>query len=435
MHEYHTNSQKDDAQRWATAFVEAGINVLQLWPMDAAGRCTCWREKRGEHCDEAGKHRVHKEEATADFREQPDLFEWFLGDGEFDSGYGVLLDQSGILVVDVDARNGGIESFERLVNRFPEIRGAGFIVTTGSGGGSRHLYFKVPEGIKLHSKLDGFKGIDFKSSGFVVGPGSRHKSGGVYTAALGDLDDIEEAPAALVAALQQPKLAPAPRSIPLGTVDIEIVAEALRDLPADDRNTWLGIGATLQAEFGDAGFDLWDQWSATAHNYPSNPKVMKVTWESLAGKDSGLESLLLTHETDRVHKECTAALRAETDRIIDLEGSPGADRILGAEFPAPEIFQWLPHGDTSVGEGGTVVIRTTDKEGKSHGYHCVGGDWREHLALEFDWVRLPGTGVPETRSNLADALGVWRATGRAMWIVGDIMLPAAQEQIASGSYA
>ena len=32
---------------------------------------------------------------------------------------------------------------------------------------------------RVRSKLDEFKGIDFKSSGFVVGPGSRHKSGGV----------------------------------------------------------------------------------------------------------------------------------------------------------------------------------------------------------------------------------------------------------------
>ncbi|NQY61621.1 bifunctional DNA primase/polymerase [Cognatishimia sp.] len=431
MHEYHTNSQKYDAQRWATAFVEAGINVLQLWPMDAAGRCTCWRES----CSDAGKHRVHKKEATPDFRERTDLFEWYLEDGEFDSGYGVLLDQSGLLVVDVDARNGGIDAFERLAAKFPEVRLSGFIVTTGSGGGSRHLYFRLPEGVEVRSKLAGYDGIDFKSSGFVIGPGSRHKSGGVYAVALGDLDDIEEAPAALVAALEKRKFTPKVSSIPTGSVDIEIVAEELRDLPADDRNIWLSVGATLQAEYGDAGFDLWDQWSATAKNYPEDSDTMGDTWESLANKASALETLFELCEAYRVNVPFAEELRAETDRIIALEGSPGADRILGAEFPAPEIFQWLPYGDTSVGEGGTVVIRTTDKEGRAHGYHCVGGDWQERTALEEDWVRLPGTGAPEIRSNLADALGVWRATGRAMWIVGDLMVSVAEEQIADGDYA
>jgi len=91
----------------------------------------------------------------------------------------VLVD--GLLVVDVDARNGGVDSWARLVEDVPEIAGAGLIVATGSGGGSKHLYFSLPEPVPLVQTLKKYPGIDFKSSGFVVGPGSMHKSGTPYT--------------------------------------------------------------------------------------------------------------------------------------------------------------------------------------------------------------------------------------------------------------
>jgi len=61
--------------------------------------------------------------------------------GQFDTGYGVLC--RGLLVVDVDARNGGVESYNRLVVDVPEVMAAGLIVETGSGGGSKHLYFAL----------------------------------------------------------------------------------------------------------------------------------------------------------------------------------------------------------------------------------------------------------------------------------------------------
>ena len=260
----------------------------------------------------------------------------------------------------------------------------------------------------------------------MVGPGSRHKSGGIYTAALGDLDDIEEAPAALVAALQQPKLAPAPSSIPLGTVDIEIVAEALRDLPADDRKTWLNVGATLQAEYGEDGRDLWDQWSATADNY--DPDNMDVTWRSLANKASGLEGLFELCKVYRESAELDAPLRVETDGIVPLESAPIMVQDACADYPNPSIFKWLPDEDGGDG-GGSVVIRTTDIKGKAHGYHVVGGDWRERPALNYDWVRLPGSGTPLIASDLRAGLSAWRTTGQAVWVVGGFMRPAAVEEL------
>ena len=51
------------------------------------------------------------------------------------------------------------------------------------------------------------KGIDFKSTGFVVGAGSLHKSGNRYEAIIGAPGDIGEAPEALLQMLLIPRKA------------------------------------------------------------------------------------------------------------------------------------------------------------------------------------------------------------------------------------
>ena len=52
----------------------------------------------------------------------------------------VLVCMRDYLIVDVDARNGGVESFKQLVKDVPSILQCCFVVNTGSGGGSQHYY-------------------------------------------------------------------------------------------------------------------------------------------------------------------------------------------------------------------------------------------------------------------------------------------------------
>jgi hypothetical protein len=55
---------------------------------------------------------------------------------------------------------------------------------------------------------------------------------------------------------------PAARS---GSADAELIAEALSHIPADlDRHSWIRIGMAIKAALGDAGFQLFDDWSSTA---------------------------------------------------------------------------------------------------------------------------------------------------------------------------
>lgn len=49
--------------------------------------------------------------------------------------------------------------------------------------------------------------------------------------------------------------------------------------PSCDRNTWVKWGMCLKHEFGDAGFDLWDEWSSRSEKYRASDA--RSTWKSI----------------------------------------------------------------------------------------------------------------------------------------------------------
>lgn len=255
------------------AFWEAGHRVFGLHPVRRDGSCGCGHKD----CKAGGKHPL-----TANWTYTPEWSEDQLEVqeelGNFATGYGVLVYK--ILVVDVDSRNNGVESYARLIEDFPEVTGSGLIVETGSGGGSKHLYFTVPEGLALVTHLPKYKGIDFKSSGFVVGPGSLHASGNRYKVLHGSPADIEPAPLALLQALQKPERHRA--DLGGSTVDVshEDLAEMLSYINPDiDHETWVRCGMAIHHATGGTGFDVWDSWSAKGAKYPGSDTLAK-RWHS-----------------------------------------------------------------------------------------------------------------------------------------------------------
>ncbi len=82
----------------------------------------------------------------------------------------------GMIVVDVDVRGGGLESFEQLDN----VMGWDPTYMVGTPTGGRHLYYKLPEGHLGVPNSAGklAPGIDIKSTGgYVVGAGSKVAAG------------------------------------------------------------------------------------------------------------------------------------------------------------------------------------------------------------------------------------------------------------------
>jgi hypothetical protein len=211
----------------------------------------------------------------------------FLEDTDQLDSWGALV-SSGLLVIDVDARNGGIESWEKLCNAFPMLHDSTrYVVTTGSGHGSLHAYFRQERNsVALRQSHDDFPGIDFKSSGYVVGPGSPHVSGGVYRVQTGDLADIVEPPADLLAMLAKPETYRSTvegRPVDVSGSDIEQMLAHVD--PSCGYEQWIRCGMAIHEATGGEGFAIWDAWSKKGKSKYPGAQQMGIHWHSF-GKSS-----------------------------------------------------------------------------------------------------------------------------------------------------
>ena len=81
--------------------------------------------------------------------------------------YGINCQASGLVVLDIDFRNGGdIRDWMKPT----------YTVSTGDGF---HLYYSLNEELRFFGQIG--EGIDIKYKGFVVGEGSIHSNGNIYT--------------------------------------------------------------------------------------------------------------------------------------------------------------------------------------------------------------------------------------------------------------
>jgi hypothetical protein len=316
-------------------FIEAGYRIFGLHAI-RDGRCGCGDPE----CNAAGKHPIASnwQHTPLWSDEQIEVLEM---SGQLETGYGVLV--SGLLVVDVDARNGGVASYQRLVELIPEIAGAGLIVATGSGGGSKHLYFRLPDGLALMQHHADYSGIDFKSTGFVVGPGSLHASGNRYDVLIGSVDDIAPAPDSLLNLLRKPDRH---RSMVSGTaVDItdSDIAAMLEVMDPDcDHETWYRSGMAIHEATGGTGFALWNDWSSRGAKYPGHD-ALERRWHSFGKSANPVTIGTLMHYAEQAGWRMPVEFTDDTDwlpvaqdqldtKSVDLLRPPG---LVG------EIAQWI----------------------------------------------------------------------------------------------
>ena len=177
-------------------YLEAGFRVFGIHGVNN-GVCGCGDPE----CEALFKHpRISNWQNVPHWSDEQ--IETFDAMGHFDTGFGVLC--SGFLIIDVDSRNSGVDSFKQLCKDIPEAATAKFVVNTGSGGGSQHHYFRLSEPLPLVQSHKDYPGIDFKSSGYVIGAGSMHASGAHYEVEKGFPQDVTEAPESLIALLKKP---------------------------------------------------------------------------------------------------------------------------------------------------------------------------------------------------------------------------------------
>ena len=279
------------AAEHARAYWEAGLRVFGLYGVTPDGKCGCgWPD-----CPAILKHPY-----ISNWQHTPhwsDLqIETMERSKQFKTGFGVLC--SGLLVIDVDERNGGVESYAELVEAIPEAASAGLIVETGSGGGSKHLYFKAPSDVALLHHLVDYPGIDFKSSGYVVGPGSLHASGNHYALVYGSPEDIDDAPAALIDLLSQPERHRAEydgRVVDVTHDDLVDILTYIDDF--DDYEAWVRCGMAIHHSSGGTAFKVWDDWSAQSEKYDA--KNAEAKWHSFGRSANPVTFGTLAHYAEQ----------------------------------------------------------------------------------------------------------------------------------------
>lgn len=252
-------------------YIEAGYHIFPLHTI-INGKCDC-----GENCDSVGKHPVATswQHTPAWSDEQLDNLVKHM----IKTGYGVLVGQH--LVVDVDPRNGGKASYDKLCKDlgFDLIEKSGFTVTTGGAGW--HIYFLRTEG-SFAQTLKEYPGIDFKTTGFVVGCGSLHASGMRYERLKGYPQDTNEAPSELLDLIKRKHFT---RAI-INGFDVDVTMADLKEMLGYYKNTdlhyddWITVGMALHhSTQGSAeGYSLWEDWSAVSKKH--NSAKMDKKWQS-----------------------------------------------------------------------------------------------------------------------------------------------------------
>ncbi|HEX2988972.1 MAG TPA: bifunctional DNA primase/polymerase [Chloroflexota bacterium] len=145
-------------------YLKRGWYVIPLcWP--SAGECGCGRGHTGK---EIGKAPLLGSGYQNRRSTESDVNEWWTRWP--DANIGILLEPSGLLVIDCD----GVEALrEARLFGLPE----GPVVRSGNGV---HIYYKAGDATGRATKQGNSHAIDVLASGFVVAPPSRHRNGHTY---------------------------------------------------------------------------------------------------------------------------------------------------------------------------------------------------------------------------------------------------------------
>jgi putative DNA primase/helicase len=190
-------------------YASQGWRVLPCYGI-VDGRCTC----NGAHNEpkDIGKHPSINQWQVFASADQNQVSTWWNNSEELNIG--VFAQPSGFLVIDVDPRSGGEDSFEKfeeLVNgALPKTVEAltGEYSYNGKIARGRHLFYKCDPNEKLvgNLKASNLPGIDIKHNGYVLLAPSRHFSGVTYEWKPGQAPwemEMVEAPEELLQAIRK----------------------------------------------------------------------------------------------------------------------------------------------------------------------------------------------------------------------------------------
>ena len=262
-----------EAEAYLRPLFGLGLEYLRLHDPQATGTARSGKPVL------LGKSPVERRWTTIPAGSERDAVEW-LGTGH---NVGVRL-RDRDLVVDVDPRNGGDASLDRLeADLGLDLRNSFPFVRTGSGG--LHIYMAKPPHLRTATKLTGYRGVEFKTKGTqVVAPGSIHPERGEPYAVdpLSDFGNVPEAPEALLGALEVQDIvwpAEAGRHAP---EELQAMLRCLDVLGySDDHDRWLELMMACHFATAGAGREEFVAWSTSDPAYAHDEELIRYRWDSL----------------------------------------------------------------------------------------------------------------------------------------------------------
>lgn len=392
--------------------MEAGIRVMPLYPI-VDGKCGCG----DPDCVTTGKHPINSGWQNTPVWDDEQVASMRIYLGQLYPAYGVIV-RDGLLIVDVDERNGGVESFERLQKDLGVSLRGKFSVQSGSGGGSSHDYFRSTKDIgKLKQSLKDYPGIDFKSSGYVVGWGSPHKSGLYYERMIGFPEDIGEPPAELLELLKRPERVASGSGefADVTSSDIKEMLTYIENNEGTDYEVYLAVGMAVHYALGGSldGLSLWHEWAEKSSKYIATD--LDRRWHSFGKKvadpvtmgtiykwaEDGGYKPTVTFNTDEFAESAATVkhaieVRAKNIKPWDMPGASG------------KLYQWL--------DGQCRYPRPTIAAGAVlYALSCIAGmrhiDERDGMTLNMIIFSVAGTGtgkeaIGQAVTSLLDRVGI-----------------------------
>lgn len=212
--------------------------------------------------------------------------------------YGLVIG-SDHLVLDIDPRNGGAESFQQFRKDYPSFDML-YTASVYTAGGGAHFYLSLPEdhGRKISKSLPQYPGLDWLSGNrYVVAPGSVNGVGSWSWAG----QPVTTPPVILQDILEGlfPVDAPTETKLPeadglWGLLTEEDLARLLLLLDVTDyaeHDKWFELMAICHHATAGAGKHAFLEWSASDPTYSSDYELTSYRWDTLTDEGPGQRPL------------------------------------------------------------------------------------------------------------------------------------------------
>jgi len=232
-----------------------------------------------------------------------------------------------IVVIDVDPRNGGMESLKKLRDKTGLKDLSNYYPTVMTGGGGFHYYCILPISIRpgdLRSNHKNYPGIDIKKhGGYVVIAGSTHPDTGT--------EYQFDTSSPLKPGKKLPEIDPGIAEIFTKrlkkaingsgqTISKKTLKRILKKLPIENYNTndlWYPILAASHNATGGKGLEEFLTWSLSDPKFASDRNLIETRWNSLKSKSNSITLNTLLREALRYDSLQSITSKHEVKKAFD----------------------------------------------------------------------------------------------------------------------